>query len=125
MAEINKLGPGKEHTKIDCVVLNEGDYSNDSNIILGRWKEEYAKLFSGNSTEANNEFIDEMEKLNSRLEQELSNIDIETGIENEHTANAMNDQISSEESKLALRSFKLGKAVGIDNLPNEFYVKII
>ncbi|VDI21972.1 Hypothetical predicted protein [Mytilus galloprovincialis] len=45
--EINKLGPGKENTKIDCVVLNEGGYSNDPNIILGRWKEEYAKLFFG------------------------------------------------------------------------------
>ncbi|VDI41423.1 Hypothetical predicted protein [Mytilus galloprovincialis] len=69
--------------------------------------------------EANNEFIDEMEKLNSRWKQELSNIDIETGIENEHTANAINDQISLEETKQALRSVKLGKAVGIDNLPNE------
>ncbi|CAG2223288.1 unnamed protein product [Mytilus edulis] len=117
--EINKLGPGKENTKIDCVVLNEGGYSNDPNIILGRWKEEYAKLFSGNSNEANNELIDEIEKLNARWEQELSNIDIETGIENEHIANEINDQISLEETKQALRSVKLGKAVGIDNLPNE------
>ena len=38
--EIKKLGPGRKHTIIDSVVMENGTYSNDPNVIRERWKEE-------------------------------------------------------------------------------------
>ncbi|CAG2193097.1 unnamed protein product [Mytilus edulis] len=115
--EIKKLGPGRTKTVIDSVILEDGSYSNDPNVILSRWKEEYSKLFSGNSEEINDEFIKQLKTLNEQWEEELCAA--EAGADNIQHISDMNEPVSLEETKTALRRAKNEKAVGIDNIPNE------
>lgn len=117
--EVNKLGPGKTRTNIDCVNMLDGSVSHNSTDILQRWKEEYSNLFSSEVVNVDNQFTAQVQTLNHQLQQELDNCDIQeeddtTGI------TEVNESISFQELKRALLNLKNGKATGIDNLPNEF-----
>ncbi|CAG2209764.1 unnamed protein product [Mytilus edulis] len=116
--EVNKLGPGKANTNIDSVIMDDGSVSSNPNDILSRWKSEYSKLFSSEIQQADSGFIEQIQQLNEQLEHEYEALNpstetIDTDLQ------LMNDPISLEETKRALQSLKNGKAVGIDNIPNE------
>ncbi|CAG2194034.1 unnamed protein product [Mytilus edulis] len=117
--EISKLGPGKTSTNIDSVNMDDGSVSHDPSEILQRWKEEYSKLFSSDNTKVDSEFVEQLQNLNSQLEREYENLPVnQTYVDNTSTSE-LNEPISLDETKRALMSLKNGKAVGIDNLPNE------
>ncbi|VDI29771.1 Hypothetical predicted protein [Mytilus galloprovincialis] len=99
--EIKKLGPGRTKTVIDSVILEDGGYSNDPNVILSRWKEEYSKLFSGNNEEINDEFIKQLKTINEQWEEELCAAEL-CAANIQHISD-MNEPISLEETKTALR----------------------
>ncbi|CAG2197290.1 unnamed protein product [Mytilus edulis] len=116
--EVNKLGPGKANTNIDSVIMDDGSVSSNPNDILSRWKSEYSKLFSSEIQQADSGFIEQIQQLNEQLEHEYEALNpstetIDTDLQ------LMNDPILLEETKRALQSLKNGKAVGIDNIPNE------
>ncbi|CAG2225803.1 unnamed protein product [Mytilus edulis] len=93
--EIRKLGPGRKNTIIDNVVMDDGTYSNDPNVIRERWKEEYSELFSENTTNVDNEFMERIKALNSQWELEFEQLRVNVD-DNE----SQHDEITIEETKL-------------------------
>lgn len=116
--EVNKLGPGKDTKTIDSVIMGDGSVSHNPNDILSRWKQEYAKLFSGDIQNVDNDFIEQLEQLNTQLEQEFESLN-HTNETIDTEQQSINDPISIEEVKRAVHGLKNGKAVGVDNVPNE------
>ncbi|VDI18100.1 Hypothetical predicted protein [Mytilus galloprovincialis] len=103
--------------------MDDGSVSHDPSEILQRWKEEYSKLFSSDNTKVDSEFVEQLQNLNSQLEREYENLPVnQTYVDNTSTSE-LNEPISLDETKRALMSLKNGKAVGIDNLPNEILKK--
>ncbi|CAG2240243.1 unnamed protein product [Mytilus edulis] len=117
--EIKKLGPGRKNTIIDNVVMDDGTYSNDPNVIRERWKEEYSELFSENTTNVDNEFMERIKALNSQWELEFEQLRVNVDDNESQHISSMNDEITIEETKRAIRKAKNEKAVGLDNIPNE------
>ncbi|CAG2202982.1 unnamed protein product [Mytilus edulis] len=115
--EINKLGPQKHRPDIDSVRMEDGSFSTDQETILKRWKSEYSKLFKLDNTLVNDTFIDNLSELTEQLEREFNSVTDEDYEILE--AELFNENISIEETEEAMRLVKLGKAVGVDNLPNE------
>ena len=78
--------------------------------ILQRWKEEYTKLFSIDTTKVDFDFIEQLENHNSQLEREYEPLPVNdpTYIDNTSTSK-LNEPISLEETKRALMSLKNGK----------------
>ncbi|VDI71747.1 Hypothetical predicted protein [Mytilus galloprovincialis] len=116
--EIRKLGPGKKNIIIDNVVMDDGTYSNDPNVIRERWKEEYSKLFSENSTNVDNEFMERNKAFNSQFELEFEQLRVNVDDNESQHISSMNDEITIEETK-RFEKRKNEKAVGLDNILNE------
>ncbi|CAG2254736.1 unnamed protein product [Mytilus edulis] len=115
--EIDKLGPQKHRPDIDSVRMEDGSFSTDQETILKRWKSEYSKLFKLDNTLVNDTFIDNLSELTEQLEREFNSVTDED--DEILAAELFNENISIEETEEAMRLVKLGKAVGVDNLPNE------
>ncbi|CAG2217942.1 unnamed protein product [Mytilus edulis] len=99
--------------------MDDGTYSNDPNVIRERWKEEYSELFSENTTNVDNEFMERIKALNSQWELEFEQLRVNVDDNESQHISSMNDEITIEETKRAIRKAKNEKAVGLDNIPNE------
>ncbi|VDI09669.1 Hypothetical predicted protein [Mytilus galloprovincialis] len=99
--------------------MDDGSVSHDPSEILQRWKEEYSKLFSSDNTKVDSEFVEQMQNLNSQPESEYENLPVNQTFVYNTSTSELNEPISLDETKRALMSLKNGKAVGINNLPNE------
>lgn len=108
--EVNKLGPQKGDKAIDCVLLENRDVSYDPELIREKWKNEYSKLFTGDSMLVNDEFISNLENLNRQMEQDFETIEHLNDSElTEPTSLEVNEIISLVETKCAMRNVKLAK----------------
>ena len=99
--------------------MDDGTYSNDPNVIRERWKEEYSELFSENTTNVDNEFMERIKTLNSQWELEFEQLRVNVDDNESQHLSSMNDEITIEETKRPIRKAKNEKAVGLDNIPNE------
>lgn len=106
--EIYKIGPGKQNRVIDSVLLDDGSISNDSCVILSKWIEDCSRLFSKEANNDSDEFVQFIKQINAQWEE--NDLDPTTNL---------NDKITIDEIKNALRKLKNGKATGSDNIPNE------
>lgn len=96
----------------------DGTISHERNAILEQWRFKNSKLFESQIMEVDDNFIDNLERLNSEMERKLENLDLNES-DSDVTNNEMNDVISIEETRNAMNALKQGKAVGVNNLPNE------
>jgi hypothetical protein len=96
----------------------DGTISHERNDILEQWRFKNSKLFESQIMEVDDNFIDNFERLNSEMERKLKNLDLNES-DSDVTNNEMNDVIGIEETRNAMNALKQGKAVGVDNLPNE------
>ena len=116
---INSLGP-KRKTSIPMQVytrdaLGETDKTSDPEIVLNTWKRDFYNLYNM-STDVNSEIDDEF---HSRVSASLP--DIKEFELNNHDAVefSYNSLFTLDELQRVCNSLKLGKSVGIDNIPNE------
>jgi hypothetical protein len=121
--EIKKLGPKKQRTDFDSVLLDDGSETNDRNEIIEKWKHDFEALFNNrlnneDNIEFDEEFLQHAETMQNDWTQRLQNLDEHIMMQNVWY-NQLNSPISREETKTALRRAKQGKSTGIDNLPNE------
>ena len=93
--------------------------SSDTNTILEQWKKQFAKLFSKDVVEVNDEFIHELEELAIRMDSEYNDMVDQITEENITPDVSLNDDITLEEIENAASILNLGKSVGVDNIPNE------
>ncbi|CAC5412866.1 unnamed protein product [Mytilus coruscus] len=116
---IGKLGLANERkTQRTYPVRTEnGEVTNDTDTVLERWKTEYESAF--NSVESCNNY------------DETFLVDIKNRVQNENNyrndidVSDLNREISREEVKDAVYNVKLGKAIGIDEIPSEILRNLI
>ncbi|CAG2210365.1 unnamed protein product [Mytilus edulis] len=89
--------------------MDDGTYSNDPNVIRERWKEEYSELFFENTTNVNNEFMERIKALNSQWELEFEQLRVNVDDNESQHISSMNDEITIEETKRAIRKAKNDK----------------
>ena len=127
--EIGKLGPGASNTSPpSSVQLDNGQVSDDPDIVLDKWRRDFEALYQSTNSSGlvNSEFLDNVTRLSAQWEAEYDSI-LSQAEANENppaqqiqqASMLLNRSISLEETQKAIACAKNGKAVGIDNVPNE------
>ncbi len=116
------LGPRRVSRIPTSVIDDDANVAYDFNAVLQKWHNDFSELY--NMAEANmydDEFYDMVLKLKKEFEDEMStmNFDVNDAKIREVSVNMMNMPIREEEMEKVLSQVKNGKAIGIDNLPNE------
>ncbi|CAC5406288.1 unnamed protein product [Mytilus coruscus] len=93
------------------VRTENGEVTNDTDTVLERWKTEYESAF--NSVDSCNNFDDTF------LADIKNRVQNENNYRNDIDVSDLNREISREEVKDAVYKAKLGKAIGIDEIPSE------
>jgi len=108
---INRLGPRKK-TEIPMRVYNEqGDILSDVDQVLKKWEMDFSSLYNSNdntTTDFDAQFYEEL--LREKLDLENSN---------QNVTGDINNSISENELRYAIRKLKNKKANGPDCIPNE------
>ena len=115
--EIKKLGPGNHNPTIDSVLLDDGRETKDTSEIMYKWRNDFQKLFGKQNGDFDEDFLTSVEDMHTRWENEHNDAggdqydmpDVDT----------LNVPITIDEIRKAIAKCKNGKAVGIDNIPNE------
>ena len=101
-------------------MLDDGTESSDQTIILNKWRADFESLFNGtlNGNTFNDDFLERAGTIyenwtNNVPESHLSDSD------NDAWSDILNSPLDIEETRRALHRAKVGKAVGVDNIPNE------
>lgn len=115
--EINKLGPGNRNPTIDSVLLDDGRETSDANELMTKWRNDFEKLFSEQSGDFDEDFLSNVEDMHNEWEREHNHAG---GDQFDMVdADTLNVPITIDEIRTAITKCKNGKAVGIDNVPNE------
>ncbi len=115
--DLNNLGSRKPSVIPDKARQADGSLSDNINDTLEIWKNDFSTLFSRPGYDkSNHEYTRLIDELRNR-ENSISQPDFEP--ENELMYDFLNEKILMLEIKKALNKLKLGKAVGLDNIPNE------
>ena len=126
--EISNLGPKSKKSRIQKeVILHDGKITTDIGKILQKWEKHYRELLASNTAE-NSESGDFVNRVKETLNiwnkdyiSLLTSMNITSGDSNRGyiaIVNLNRDTTNLEVEK-ALKLSKNGKAVGIDNLPND------
>ena len=119
-SEINKLGPRKSKTNIDSVYTVNGNITYNSQEILRKWKSDFSTLFNNSSGNYDDDFLSEIQRITLEWEAEYDQFRQNTDSSvNDDSAFELNRPITTEEVRRCVTAAKMGRAVGIDNLPNE------
>ena len=104
------------------MVLDDGTESSDQTIILNKWRADFESLFNGtlNGNTFNDDFLERAGTIyenwtNNVPESHLSDSDTDAW------SDILNSPLDIEETRRALHRAKVGKAVGVDNIPNEIF----
>ena len=94
------------------------DISNDPEVVINRWREDFTKLYNefDNKDGDFDRFKREIKQNNTVLEQNMQD---PLFLSNE----CLNHNIDIGEVKAVVAKSKLGKAVGVDQLPNKVLKK--
>ena len=116
------MGPKKERTNFDSVLLDDGSETCYKDKIKQKWKTDFESLFNDqlvNETTMNfdDEFLQRAELLQNEWSNRLHELDDHVMMDGEH--NGLNAPLSRNETKMSLKRAKTGKSTGTDNLPNE------
>jgi len=117
---IRRLGPAKREPVGKSVILDDGTESTDQAVILTKWREDFESLFSGTVDDENfdDDFLQRCEELYTNRNNNVpAYCELDTG--SNIWSDILNSPLDIEETRNALQRAKLGKAVGVDNLPNE------
>ena len=129
--EIDKLGPDRPHQNTsESVKLSDGTITDDPDIVLQRWKDDFQSLYNSPWDTENTEFVDAIEQLSNEWEREYQDIlqrgEDATSMEIfpqaeqiRQAASSLNRTIPIQETVTALQCTRNGKAVGVDNIANE------
>ena len=123
--EIDKLGPDRPHQNTsESVKLSDGTITDDPDIVLQRWKDDFQSLYNSPRDTENTEFADAIEELSNEWERQYQDI-----LQRGEDATAMEifpqaEQIRQAAASLnrtitALQCTCNGKAVGVDNIADE------
>jgi len=113
--EIRNLGPGKKiQNCIQAVAMPDGSISHDKTDILTQWKCKYKTLY--NVTNVNSFDQNHFDNIQGEWDaiQRLENADVQR-----YDQLSLNADISRLELVKAICKLKLGKACGLDKIPNE------
>ena len=102
--------------------MQDGIITSDINVILKKWEKDYKKLF-GNSVEiddSSDNFVKIVQETLNQWDSEYQNLLVNMNVSHSVDSNdILNGNITLEEVNMAIKAAKNGKAVGIDNIPNE------
>ncbi|CAC5366234.1 unnamed protein product [Mytilus coruscus] len=101
--------------RIYQVPTENDEVTNDTDTVLERWKTEYESAF--NSVDSCNNYDDTFLADIKNIEQNENNY------RNDIDVSDLNREISREEVKDAVYKAKLGKAIGIDEIPSEIFAE--
>ena len=102
--------------------MDDGSESRDPDEILKKWKSDFSKLFSLSNGDFDDNFLAETRITLKRWENELENYDRTSDngeIQSTPNDDLLNCPILLAEINRVLSKAKSGKAVGIENIPNE------
>ena len=92
----------------------DGQVTGEMDQVLKRWKDDFASLFKNNGI-YDEPFLqsvkDKVQKFESEMENFVPRNNVEYG--------SMNDDITGDEVRAAILKAKIGKAMGVDNIPAE------
>ncbi|MES9883775.1 MAG: reverse transcriptase family protein [Sedimenticola sp.] len=120
---INKLGPGKPKHVIDCVRLDNGSISHNTDEILSKWKQDFSKLLGEASGNYDDNFLEVIRDTTAEWEDDY--LKLTEHLNRNGTApdpdshTELNSPITIPEVQKVIRDAKLGKSVGFENVPNE------
>ena len=108
---LKNLGPRRKCEIPMEVYDDNGDVSDDTNVVLRKWCDDYEHLFNFQSApgDFDDDFYNSCKEQLPLLEEQCASI----------ATDGLNSVIGLSEVEAALRHAKLRKAIGIDNLPNE------
>ncbi|VDH96384.1 Hypothetical predicted protein [Mytilus galloprovincialis] len=111
--EIGRIGVGQERRKLIPmeVQLQNGEITNDKDSVLSEWKNAFYDLLNANDDSNTPE--------TSIDSQRIHEPDIEC-----RGLHELNDEISIDEVQRAVRSLKMNKAVGVDEIPAELFKNV-
>ena len=110
--EINKLGPRKSNEIPMEVRLENGECSSELEVVLKKWGEDFANLYSGCSSSFDEAFLKEIVELKGVMETQMNSDLINRNF-------FLNTTLSREEVQNAIDRCKMKKATGIDEISNE------
>ncbi len=109
---LKKLGPKRKDSIPWEVYDNEGQINCDKDYVLNKWKNDYSALFNVNNDVYDDQFKTEVLDTKSHLERGM--------LDPLYTPNiTLNRPIEIDEVRKAVGQAKNGKAMGMDNVPNE------
>ena len=124
--EISNLGPNQKKDNIPQeVILNDGNITSNIKEILHKWETDYKKLFDVEIAynHTSDEFINRVKETLKRWDSDYRSMFTNMNVDGSSAGNNINDnlnrEITRDEVNKALKLLKNGKAVGIDNIPNE------
>ena len=110
---IKNLGPNKKQTIPECVRVSDDEVTSDENIVINRWEQDFKLLYDRPTEVMSNfdeTFYNNIVNLKERLELDMNN---------EESNIMLNRAVSYDEIECIIDGLKVGKAPGIDNIPNE------
>ena len=111
-SEVNKLGP-KRKKQIPMEIWGEGEnLIRETSQVLSKWETDFATLFENDATGFDDDFFLEMCQLKSDWENKMSEVTFQGNRD-------LNKEISMLEVLKVIDKAKIGKATGIEDLPNE------
>ena len=110
--EINKLGPRKAKDIPMEIRLENGECSSDLDVVLKKWGEDFANLYSGCSHTFDEAFLKEIVELKEVMETQMNSDSFNSNF-------FLNATLSREEVQDAIDKCKMKKATGIDEISNE------
>ena len=123
--EISNLGPKNKKSSIPHeVILSDGKISSNITEILQKWEADYKRLFEdvNLNNDTSNNFVSNVKATLNRWDEYrglFTNMNTNSSNESNSINDDLNRDLTKEEIDIALRLAKNGKAVGIDNIPNE------
>ena len=110
-----KFSPKGTHIPLEVVFNDGADTSNDPDIVLQTWKNEFCKLYNRlYDTHVDDNFYEEVRNFKEDFDRHV----IEEGT---IPQTFLNSEITEEEVKKVIHKAKLGKSTGHDMLPNEVF----
>jgi hypothetical protein len=103
-------------------MLDDGTGSGDTSLLLNKWKTDFEILFNGTSDDASfdDRLLEQADALYREWDRQIPQAEHQDT--DEQTAmDILNSPLDIDEMRKALQRAKLGKATGIDKIPNEIH----
>ena len=114
---LKQLGPKKCQILPEEIMLNDGSFSTDPDIILEEWFKYFRGIFQDSQLGFDDELFDLI--VDKKCLYENGEADPPYNFRYDMCQEILNDSISREEIKTLIRRAKCGKAIGIEGIPNE------